>query len=289
MNHFAFLYRLIFFIIGLINILYIPLFIWKKKEKIYTIFLVVWIAMTITGLGYVLEFYLFNLFPESNPFNSINLSITGTLFLIFLLPRLIRFYFGKKWGIVDTISLIITSILFILIFIDFDSIIVQYRKISVMVMFSISNIYCIILIIKRYISQRNNRHNQTILIYAIGYSILFPLLFLTDMIQVQNYVNSMPDDIRIYPLVYAGIAVIFVKETIHSLFNSSQKEIYTIKSRYGLSPKECEVAILLAEGKSYKEIANKISVSVSTVNTHVMKIYRKTKTHNKMELQNLLS
>jgi DNA-binding NarL/FixJ family response regulator len=42
-----------------------------------------------------------------------------------------------------------------------------------------------------------------------------------------------------------------------------------------LSPRENEVLALLAEGMSYKMIANQLCVSYSTVNTHTKKIYEK--------------
>ena len=42
-----------------------------------------------------------------------------------------------------------------------------------------------------------------------------------------------------------------------------------------LSPKENEVLALLAEGLSYKMIADKLGVSYSTINTHIKRIYEK--------------
>lgn len=42
-----------------------------------------------------------------------------------------------------------------------------------------------------------------------------------------------------------------------------------------LSPKETEVLALLAEGLSYKMVADKLGISYSTVNTHAKRIYEK--------------
>jgi DNA-binding NarL/FixJ family response regulator len=42
-----------------------------------------------------------------------------------------------------------------------------------------------------------------------------------------------------------------------------------------LSPKETEVLNLLAEGLSYKMVADKLGVSYSTINTHTKRIYEK--------------
>lgn len=58
--------------------------------------------------------------------------------------------------------------------------------------------------------------------------------------------------------------------------------------RAGLSLREAEVAGLLAEGLSYKAIADRLCVSLSTVQSHVNHIYAKTGSRNKVELANAL-
>lgn len=47
------------------------------------------------------------------------------------------------------------------------------------------------------------------------------------------------------------------------------------KQENPLSPRETEVLTLLAEGLSYKMVANKLGLSYHTVNTHTKKIYEK--------------
>ena len=56
----------------------------------------------------------------------------------------------------------------------------------------------------------------------------------------------------------------------------------------GLSKRETEVALLLSEGKSYKEIAAELFISISTTQTHVSRIYSKLSINNKTELSKLL-
>ncbi|WP_316825820.1 response regulator transcription factor [Pedobacter miscanthi] len=48
-----------------------------------------------------------------------------------------------------------------------------------------------------------------------------------------------------------------------------------IKKESPLSPKENEVLSLLAEGLSYKMVADKLGVSYTTINTHTKRIYEK--------------
>lgn len=49
---------------------------------------------------------------------------------------------------------------------------------------------------------------------------------------------------------------------------------------YGLSEREKQVLTLLVQGYSYKMIADEISVSYNTVNSHIKKIYEKLQVHS---------
>ena len=51
-----------------------------------------------------------------------------------------------------------------------------------------------------------------------------------------------------------------------------------------LSSREAEVARLLLFGLRYKDIGERLFISLSTVKTHVERIYRKTGARNKIEL-----
>ncbi|MBX3603419.1 MAG: response regulator transcription factor [Rubrivivax sp.] len=50
-----------------------------------------------------------------------------------------------------------------------------------------------------------------------------------------------------------------------------------------LTPKEAEVLALVARGFSFREIARRLEVSLSTVRTHVRAIYAKLDVHSKTE------
>jgi DNA-binding CsgD family transcriptional regulator len=52
----------------------------------------------------------------------------------------------------------------------------------------------------------------------------------------------------------------------------------------GLSPREKEVALLLLQGRSAKEIAQKLEITISTANFHIKNLYRKLKINNRSEL-----
>ncbi len=52
---------------------------------------------------------------------------------------------------------------------------------------------------------------------------------------------------------------------------------------YGLSVREKETLASLAEGNSYKIIADKLFISIDTVRTHIRNVYRKLHVHNQSE------
>jgi len=58
--------------------------------------------------------------------------------------------------------------------------------------------------------------------------------------------------------------------------------------RYGISGREEEVLLLLAKGRTYREVADELYISLSTVKSHVDHLYTKTDCRNKVELLNRL-
>ncbi len=64
----------------------------------------------------------------------------------------------------------------------------------------------------------------------------------------------------------------YIARKVVQAFRSTPKES---PKPEGLSPRETELLELLARGFAYKEIADSLSISMSTVNTHVHRIYQK--------------
>ena len=51
--------------------------------------------------------------------------------------------------------------------------------------------------------------------------------------------------------------------------------VYPVSNTFNLSPREHEVLVLISEGLSYQQIADQLSVSLSTVKTHASNIFSK--------------
>lgn len=61
-----------------------------------------------------------------------------------------------------------------------------------------------------------------------------------------------------------------------------------LAGRYALSPRETEVFVLLAQGRTRAFIQDELVLSGSTVKTHVSHIYAKMGVHDRQEMMDLI-
>ena len=87
----------------------------------------------------------------------------------------------------------------------------------------------------------------------------------------------------VFPLFYVAINVCLVLYARSGGYAFIPPAIFRDA---GLTPREEEVARLLGEGASYKDVAEVLCVTLSTVQTHVKSIYRKTRVNSKYDLIN---
>lgn len=74
-----------------------------------------------------------------------------------------------------------------------------------------------------------------------------------------------------------------IARMVVSSFNSQSEKR---ENNYNLSDREQEVLKLLAGGFRYKDIANQLFISISTVRSHIYNIYEKLHVHNRTEAWN---
>ncbi len=63
----------------------------------------------------------------------------------------------------------------------------------------------------------------------------------------------------------------------------------TFISKYGISPRECEIVSLIVRGYSNRMVAETLFISAMTVKNHIYHIYQKTGVENKIQLLNLIN
>ncbi len=70
--------------------------------------------------------------------------------------------------------------------------------------------------------------------------------------------------------------------------SGSEPNVGQLRERYGLTPREVEVANLLARGRSLPFIQKQLFISAGTVNSHVRHIYRKMGVHTRQEFIDII-
>lgn len=100
------------------------------------------------------------------------------------------------------------------------------------------------------------------------------------MTSTNNHILIFPG---FYLILQLGLILSIKKRPKGNSFN-----IDTFCSAYNITPRESEVLLLLYRGESYKTIADNLCISLSTVKTHVTKLYQKSNTKNKIEIITLL-
>lgn len=140
---------------------------------------------------------------------------------------------------------------------------------------------------------------------TIATALYLPLLIAVDFFPVLTQALGLPPYLKAFPLMYAMLGLIYLRHTLPRLAGARLEAEADAEARanassaggaaaggslaaYGLSRREEEVASLLLAGLSYREIGDRLFISLSTVKTHVERIYRKTGASNKMELAGIL-
>jgi len=95
-------------------------------------------------------------------------------------------------------------------------------------------------------------------------------------------IPGFPGAFRVFPLLYAGLNLLYAVRSLGPLFAAAPAagrragpNLAAAAAAAGLSRREIEVAELLAEGASYKDICSRLRITIGTAQSHVVRVYRK--------------
>ncbi len=115
---------------------------------------------------------------------------------------------------------------------------------------------------------------KIILLYAVG---LAAAAFLLQWLELGYSLSTLTPEwymvivAVLFAALGAWVALRIAPVRTTGDFERNREAIETL----GLTPRECEVLALLADGRSYKEIARRLELTPNTVKTHVSSLYRK--------------
>jgi DNA-binding CsgD family transcriptional regulator len=141
---------------------------------------------------------------------------------------------------------------------------------------------------------KRRRHNEVVRVAATvarSMVVFLPLLAIFDFFGpwLPWVRDNVPKGVTILPFFYVFWNSLLLKSAIGSLQSMSGGSAFapqTAKAQFGLTDREAEVLVQLAQGASYAEIGERLFISLATVKTHVNRIYRKTNTKNRAQLIN---
>ncbi|MEP5376024.1 MAG: response regulator transcription factor, partial [Hyphomicrobiales bacterium] len=96
---------------------------------------------------------------------------------------------------------------------------------------------------------------------------------------------SSSDFVNAVNAVLSGFS--YMPSDIMSQFVKSRRNLSRVGNVFGLSPRELEIMKACTDGKTTKQVAGELEISVRTVETHRHNIYRKTNVKNQQEMQNI--
>jgi DNA-binding CsgD family transcriptional regulator len=102
--------------------------------------------------------------------------------------------------------------------------------------------------------------------------------------QLPKGINVTPVILLVWSLLLLRLRCISALTTPSEDANLSSLAGRAFHDHYGISPREQEVLALLVTGLSYESMADRLCISLSTVKTHINRIYRKTGVNSKVEL-----
>ena len=308
MKHFIFFFHILSFLAGFTGIILSVLTYMKYKISIiksYTIFI---IALTIILLGQTITSYNIINIVQSSSLNAI-LNISSYVavgFIIYFLPLLAHEVVEKKWTSKKRVFFQATTFLPLSCLLIYY--VTPYKNLMNILSSSILFLVIFYSLIFMYLNYKyikteyKKRALKTFLIITVLFA---PYMYLdTKSEQISFLSKSFPYGLLSLPLFYMlwnllsmYFAVKYFKDAIdesHDL--NSQKDIVEVQNKqteffekFNITNREKEIILLLIKGDSYNQLSEELSISLTTVKTHVHNIYRKADVKNKIQLINLIN
>ena len=309
---------LIAFIIGFTTIIYSIIYYIIERItwlKYYIIFLSIFGFLLFIRAIKLLSFLAVPLFLSNEIFNTLYLfilSVSMSLMLYFIPAFLYRFL-ELKWAVKENIEYLILSVIFFIlsilgILLHFNFYIIANR------IFYLSILFLFVLSFLNYKNIKDRTIKFIVKILGLITILIYPVLIYQLIILNKNVFDIGSIDITLvlfyiwWNLVMLGyllwyfIGIIKNKNNVidKNLIENNSKNIEENKiinkssskkeeEQINLTKREREILFYLLSGKTNKEVAIILKISLNTVNNHVANIYDKSGVKNRVELVNKFS
>ena len=135
--------------------------------------------------------------------------------------------------------------------------------------------------------------NQT----AFKYFFVLMQIAIYALLELTNYAFfykiNLPDSylqiFRNSVILYVFIIIFFTLKYYSTLMHDMKNSISNLSKLQCLTDRESEIILLCVEGKSNKQIADSLFIELSTVKTHLSRVFKKLNITNRTQLASLIS
>lgn len=288
------------------NIVEIALFIIAYSLLILTIFLEVicykrkietpqTIAFTVSLLILIITLTISPLLPET-AFKSSNSTDIFTLLAMILVGLTTPLnILEERQHLLGTIwnkgAILVSSVLFLVTVAGYFLNILHYLQYAVASFLGISVLLSMILLLRNKPKKRIAHREKQDRIFSVAFLVLVPFSL------IANYVlkNFLDNDLKFgftLPLVFILLAGNKLLDDLQRLSLIRSKTIPPVEQHFknfSLTEREKEIALLLIDGKTYKQISEELFISMPTVKTHAGNVYKKCEVGSRHELMILIT
>lgn len=317
-NYTLLILYLIAFIIGFSTIFYSVIYYIIERItwlKYYIVFLFLFGFLLLIRAIKLLSFLAIPLFLSNSIFNILyyfTLSVSMSLILYFIPAFLYRFL-NLKWKVKENVSYLILSVVFFVL--SILGIILNFNfYIVANIIFYLLILYLLILGFINYKNIKDKMMKLIVKILGLITIYIYPIMIYQLITINKNSLDIGSIDITLvlfyiwWNLVMLGFLLwyfiniiknknMFVNESLNNNSNDSkniENENNAIKKELkeeiiNLTKREKQILSYLLSGKTNKEVALILDISLNTVNNHVANIYDKSGVKNRVELVNKFS
>lgn len=291
----------------------IPVFIYfKTKDKFLQHYILFFLPFILYTSSLMILVYMYANIKSINFFLVVIISYFNEIFFILMMFSIVYFWhyiLSIKNAKIKNLFFAIFCI-FLMIIIPFSTIIKQtnngitycHNFLSNLSTFAfiIVLIYFIILGFKNYKKLTNNEIRSIVKAGLYLTLIFFPGMIFDFYHKLSNFrifhvlINDQNGPVfLIHPLYYCALSIICTIYIVRYYFKEYNITINDLPfdnfiRKYDISEREKEVVNLLINGRSNKEIADKLFISVNTVKTHIKNIYEKLEINSRYELISII-
>lgn len=288
MIHLLLFYKITFYTLGFLILGFTIYKYLKTKNSIIGHFLFLWSAMTATAAAYVINYYFLINFNIDRSFIGIQIQGITISLIAVAVPMFVHKIFNIKYKFVLKGLVVIAILISLSLFKPFNADIHYIYYYRVMIFITITNVYSYIISFIKIIRIKNSSDKKLGLSFILSFLIFFGILYLID-ISTLLHVDA---GFMFFPLFYVwvgGFCIYIGYKKLNLSEKTNKNSIDDFITKYKLTKRESEIALLLVDGLTYREISEKLCISSGTVSTHIRHIYDKTETSSKIQLNKEIS